>query len=151
VWWAARHAGVATACRPLPRGTPAAAPCHAPLPWITDATDADFTDFTDVAEKASIPVLVDLWATWCGPCRLVSPALERVASDLAGRIKLVKLDVDRSPGLSARFGIQAVPTLLVLDHGTVIARKTGAAPVATLRSWLASASTAGPGRSRDAR
>ncbi|WP_307795596.1 thioredoxin [Actinacidiphila acididurans] len=107
--------------------------CRAALPWIAEAGDADFRE---VAEQASLPVLVDLWATWCGPCRTVSPALEQVAERLAGRIKLVKVDIDKSPGLARRFEVQAVPTLLVLDHGRQVARQTGAAPANALRQWV---------------
>ena len=105
----------------------------APLPWIAEAGD---DDFAAVAERASIPVLVDFWATWCGPCRMVSPALEQLATERAGVIKLVKVDVDRAPALGQRFQIQAVPTLLVLRGGEVAARQAGAAPVAVLRRWL---------------
>jgi thioredoxin 2 len=114
-------------------GSPRCGNCRAPLPWIAEAGDADFGE---VAERASLPVLVDLWATWCGPCRRVSPALEQVARDRAGRIKLVKVDIDKSPVLARRFEVQAVPTLLVLDHGRPVARQTGAAPADALRRWV---------------
>jgi thioredoxin 2 len=114
-------------------GRPKCGNCHHALPWIADADDASYAE---VVEKAGIPVLVDMWATWCGPCRMVSPALEKVATDLAGRIKLVKVDVDTSPGLSRRFDIKAVPTLLVTDRGEVIARQSGAAPAPVLRQWV---------------
>jgi thioredoxin 2 len=114
-------------------GSPRCGNCQAPLPWIAEAGD---TDFGEVAEQASLPVLVDLWATWCGPCRMVSPALEQVAEDLAGRIKLVKVDVDKSPALARRFEVQSVPTLLILDHGGQVARQTGAAPANALRQWV---------------
>ena len=83
--------------------------------------------------------MVDLWAPWCGPCRLVSPALEQVATDLADRIKLVKVNVDTSPKLQQRFAVQAIPTLLVLRHGRVTARRSGAAPAAELRTWVEAA------------
>jgi thioredoxin 2 len=114
-------------------GTPRCGKCHLPLPWIADADD---TTFADVAEAAKIPVLVDLWAPWCGPCRMVSPALEQLARDLAGKVKLVKVNVDVSPQVSQRFGAQAIPTLLVLRGGRVAARQTGAAPLAALRAWV---------------
>ncbi|MFF1631844.1 thioredoxin, partial [Streptomyces sp. NPDC058272] len=81
-------------------------------------------------------VLVDLWATWCGPCRMVSPALEQVAHQLAGQVKLVKVDIDRNPRLAQRFQVQAVPTLLLLEKGEVISRKTGAAPAPALKQWV---------------
>jgi thioredoxin 2 len=117
-------------------GTPRCGKCHQPLPWIADADDATFHD---VAEAAKIPVLVDLWAPWCGPCRMVSPALEQLARELAGQVKLVKVNVDTSPQVSQRFSAQAIPTLLVLRDGQVAARQTGAAPVAVLRTWLGNA------------
>jgi thioredoxin 2 len=114
-------------------GLPQCGNCHRPLPWLADAGD---DDFGDVAERAPLLVLVDLWAPWCGPCRQVSPALERVARDLAGKIKLVKVDVDTAPKLSERFSVQAVPTLLLLRDGQVKSRRTGAAPALALRQWV---------------
>lgn len=114
-------------------GTPRCGNCHEPLPWIAAARDEDFAA---VAEQSSVPVLVDLWATWCGPCRMVSPALEQLAGERAGRIKLVKVDVDAAPLTSERFTVRAVPTLLVMDRGEVLARQAGAAPVPQLRAWL---------------
>jgi thioredoxin 2 len=113
-------------------GAPGCRNCHQPLPWIVTAGD---DTFAEVAEAASIPVIVDLWAPWCGPCRLVSPALEQVATELAGRVKLVKVNVDSSPGLQQRFRVQAIPTLLVLRQGQVAASRTGAAPAPQLRAW----------------
>jgi thioredoxin 2 len=114
-------------------GTPKCGNCGAPLPWIADADDATFAE---VVEQADLPVLVDLWAPWCGPCRMVSPVLEALARRYAGRVKLVKVNVDRSPEISRRFSVQAVPTLLLTDHGQVIARQAGAAPEPALRQWL---------------
>jgi thioredoxin 2 len=114
-------------------GVPRCGNCHSPLPWIVDAGD---DDFVEVADAAAIPVLVDLWAPWCGPCRMVSPALERLASEFAGKLKLVKVDVDEAPGLARRFSAQSIPTLLVLKDGQVVARQIGAAPEPALRTWL---------------
>jgi thioredoxin 2 len=114
-------------------GSPRCGQCHQPLPWITDAGD---DTFGEIAEAAALPVLVDLWAPWCGPCRMVSPALAKLATDMAGRIKLVKVNVDDSPGLQRRFGVQSIPTLLLLRHGKVISRQVGAAPEPALKSWV---------------
>jgi thioredoxin 2 len=114
-------------------GVPRCGNCHELLPWIADAGDEDFAE---VAERAPVPVLVDLWARWCGPCRMVSPVLERQATERAGDLKLVKVDVDAAPRLSQRFEVRAVPTLMVLRDGEVIARQAGAAPEPALRSWL---------------
>src|ERR1700759_1893007 len=118
-----------------PTGFPRCGNCHQPLPWIADAAD---DTFAEVAEAAPVPV-VDLWAPWCGPCRMVSPALAQVAADLAGRVKLVKVNVDESPKIQQRFGVQAIPTLMVLRHGQVAARRAGAAPAADLGKWVETA------------
>ena len=114
-------------------GIPRCGNCHKPLPWIVDAGDATFAE---VAERASVPVVVDLWAPWCGPCRMVSPALAQVAADMAGHLKLVKVNVDDSPKLQQRFGVQSIPTLLVMREGKVTSRQVGAVPAAALRSWI---------------
>jgi len=115
------------------RGVPRCGNCHQALPWIADATDATYAS---VVEEAALPVIVDLWAPWCGPCRMVSPALESLARQYAGKVKLVKVNVDESPAISQRFSVQGIPTLLLVRKGEVVARQTGAAPEPTLRSWL---------------
>jgi thioredoxin 2 len=114
-------------------GVPHCAVCKAALPWIADAGD---DTFATIADAAGIPVLVDLWAPWCGPCRMVSPTLERLAGELAGRLKLVKVNVDDAPGLAQRFAVQGIPTLVLMAGGREQARQTGAAPEAVLRTWL---------------
>jgi thioredoxin 2 len=114
------------------QGSPRCGNCHRPLPWETDAGD---DSFAEVVESATIPVIVDLWAPWCGPCRMVSPALEQVARELAGRLKLVKVNVDEAPKLSDRFSVQAVPTLMVMNRGQVVSRRPGASPAPVLRAW----------------
>jgi len=121
---------------PAAAGIPRCGNCHRPLPWIADADD---DTFAEVAEAASVPVVVDLWAPWCGPCRMVSPALAQVAADLAGRVKLVKVNVDDSPTIQQRFAVQAIPTLIVLRQGQVGARRSGGAPATDLRAWVETA------------
>jgi thioredoxin 2 len=127
------------------QGKPRCGNCKAFLPWIVDAGDEDFAE---IAERATVPVLVDLWAAWCGPCRMVSPALEQLAKEKAGQLKLVKVDIERAPKLAQRFSVQAVPTLMVLYQGQVIARQPGAAPLDALRRWLDDAIARIPSESR---
>jgi thioredoxin 2 len=123
-------------------GLPRCGNCGAELPWIADAGDQDFAE---IAEQAEPIVLVDLWATWCEPCRKVGPALEEVARQMAGQVKLVKVDIDAAPRLAQRFAVQAVPTLLLLDRGEVIGRQAGAAPAAALRQWVEETIASHPG------
>ena len=127
------HCGTKNRAPAAARGTPRCGKCKNPLPWMVDTSDADFTT---VADEATVPVLVDVWAPWCGPCRMVSPALEQLATELAGRLKLVKVNADEAPEVSRRFGVQAIPTLILMHHGRVIDKQIGAAPARALRSWL---------------
>jgi thioredoxin 2 len=114
-------------------GVPGCGNCHRPLPWIAEADDSSFAD---VADAARLPVLVDLWAPWCGPCRMVSPVLETLARERAGQLKLVKVNSDVAQVVSRRFEVQAIPTLVLMRDGQVIDRQIGAAPAPALRSWL---------------
>jgi thioredoxin 2 len=127
------HCGRRNRVPAVATGTPRCGNCHQPLPWIVNSGD---DSFAEVAEQSSVPVLVDLWAPWCGPCRMVSPALEQLAAERAGRMKLVKVNVDESPRLQQRFGIQSIPTLMLLRDGQLVARQVGAAPADTLRTWI---------------
>jgi thioredoxin 2 len=119
--------------KPAATGVPHCAVCGATLPWLTESGEADFST---VVEQSTLPVLVDFWAPWCGPCRMVSPVVEQIAKDLPGRLKLVKVNSDDAPNLSQRFGIRGIPTLIVFDHGKEVARVTGALPAPALRSWV---------------
>jgi thioredoxin 2 len=115
------------------KGSPRCGNCGSPLPWIVEADDSSYAD---VVESADVPVLVDVWAPWCGPCRAVSPALEALATDLAGRVKLAKVNADESPRTATQLSAQAIPTLVVIDRGREVARQVGAAPAQALREWL---------------
>ncbi len=105
-------------------GAPRCASCKAPLPWIADADDADLAAALDTRHL----VLVDLWAPWCGPCRMVAPVLERLAARYAGRVKVVKVNVDHNPAAAARFGAQSIPTLALVRDGATVNRLIGAQP-----------------------
>lgn len=113
-------------------GAPRCGSCKSALPWIVDAGEADFADTV----AGPVPVLVDLWAPWCGPCRTISPLIEKLGVDLAGRIKVVKVNVDVAPAVSQRYGVQGIPTLLLLRDGREAARQVGALPDHALRSWI---------------
>jgi len=116
-------------------GLPRCAKCRTPLRWVVDATDAQFRA---VADESSLPVLLDVWAPWCGPCRMVSPALEKLAWEMAGRVKLVKVNADDNPEVSRRFEVQSIPTLVLLHGGEVVDKQIGALPEHRLRAWLES-------------
>lgn len=130
------HCGKTNRIPAAAAGHPRCGNCRQDLPWIVTAGDAEFAR---VAEQSMVPALVDFWAAWCGPCRMVSPVLDGLAREKAGQLKLVKVDVDRSPALSRRFEVQSIPTLMVIVDGKVVARQAGAAPAPVLRSWLESA------------
>ena len=99
---------------------------------------ADATFETEVL-KASEPVVVDFWAEWCGPCRLIAPALEEIAGTMGNKVKVVKLNVDENPQTAAKYGIQSIPTLMIFKNGQLASRQIGAAPKQKLEQCITAA------------
>jgi thioredoxin 1 len=96
-------------------------------------TDASFPQ--DVL-NSSEPVVVDFWAEWCGPCRMIGPALEEISNEMAGKVKIAKLNVDENPQIASQFGIRSIPALMLFKDGKVVAQKIGAAPKGDLAKWI---------------
>ena len=99
----------------------------------TAVKDADFE--RDVL-KASGPVLVDFWAEWCGPCKMIAPALEELAKDMAGKVTVAKINIDENPQVPTKYGVRGIPTLMIFQHGQVAATKVGALPKTKIKEWI---------------
>jgi len=97
------------------------------------------TTFESEVLKATGPVVVDFWAEWCGPCRMIGPALEEISGSLDGKVKIVKLNVDENPQIAAKYGIQSIPTLMIFKDGQMASRQVGAAPKQKLEQWITTA------------
>ena len=97
------------------------------------------TTFESEVLKATEPVVVDFWAEWCGPCRMIAPALEEISGSLGGKVKIVKLNVDENPQTAAKYGIQSIPTLMIFKDGQMASRQIGAAPKQKLEQWITTA------------
>jgi thioredoxin 1 len=103
---------------------------------VSKVSDADFD--SEVL-KATSPVVVDFWAEWCGPCRMIAPALEEIAGSLGSKVKIVKLNVDENPHTAQKYGIMSIPTLMIFKNGEMAARQIGAAPKQKLEQWITTA------------
>ncbi|MEQ1939705.1 thioredoxin [Mesorhizobium sp. CN5-321] len=99
----------------------------------------DKNNFQADVLDAKEPVVVDFWAEWCGPCKMIAPALEEIASELGGKVKVAKLNIDENPELAAQFGVRSIPTLMMFKGGEVADIKVGAAPKTALSHWIGAA------------
>ena len=125
------------------KGHPRCPKCQTDLPWLVDAGDADFATAVDT----SALVIVDLWAPWCGPCRMVAPILERLSQEFAGRVKVVKVNVDESPMTAQRYQARSIPMMLFVRGGDVVNTVVGAQPEHVMRTLVEGELRSGRGAS----
>ena len=110
--------------------------CKGPIPPAGEPIEADPALFDDVVQKVTVPVLVDFWAAWCGPCRMAAPEVQRTAENVAGRAVVLKVDTDAHPALAERYGVKGIPNFVVMKGGKVVFQQAGYVPHTRMEEWL---------------
>ena len=113
--------------------------CKAPLPPVAEPLDVNADSFNEIVGGASVPILIDFWAAWCGPCRMAAPEVQRTAAEMAGRAIVLKVDTERSPELARRFNVVSIPNFVVIRNGKVVHQQPGLVGHREMMGWLAQA------------